>query len=315
MTVKKYYCNICGATKDFTTLWSHHDNNYYVDSKEFTLIECNTCHVATIKNKPTADQLKKYYERNYYAYDTSGSVFFRLKEKWVKWAGNIKSDYLANKLLFSFLYMRPNVSNGKVLDVGCGDGSALLALQWLGFKHLSGSEINPTICKKLRQKGIATYCTPDITTSKLEKQSFDLIRLSHVLEHVYNPRETIAFLREKLVEGGSLVIGVPNFNSLAARTFGRYFCGLQLPTHLYHFNSKNLKQLLNDEGYLVRQVRTTGFSGISYSLITVLKDRGQVKNVPSIISLPLVLIFLPFELILNFFGQGYIINIEAKKAA
>jgi len=310
---KKAYCNICAQNREFIKLFTHHDNTYFVDKKKFTLVKCAACQVATIQNKPNPKQLKKYYERNYYSYDTSASFFFRLKEKWADRANQIKNEALANRLVFGLLFKRATTPNAKVLDIGCGDGSALSMLKRMGYDHLYGSEIDPELCKRVEKKGIKTFCTVDITDAKLKNHFFDLVRMSHVLEHVYNPRETIVFLRDKISPNGSLMIGVPNSGSLAARLFGRYFCGLQLPTHLYQFNKKNIKQLLHDENFELVDLRTTGFSGISYSLLTVLKDKLGIKEIPNTIAMLLVGLFLPLEVLLNAIGQGYILNVRAVK--
>ncbi len=309
----QHQCDICASPQTFEILISHHDNNYFVDKIIYKLIRCTNCSVATISNKPTQQQMGKYYQKNYYSYDTTSSIFFRMKHAWSKFAGNLNNTALANRLLFGGLYILPTRKRAKALDVGCGDGSALQSLGELGYADLTGTEISKDVCKKLEEKGITAYCGSDITTLKLKTNEYDLVRMSHVLEHVYNPRETLHFLRKTIAPGGHLLIGVPNFGSPAAKLFGRYFCALQMPTHLHHFNKKNLKKLLKDEGYVVNRMKTTGFSGVSYSIIVLIKDKWGKQKIPIIVSTLVIIALVPIEIILNLFGKGYIINVHAVK--
>lgn len=311
--IKGKPCNIC-AGREYFPLFSHHDNNYFVDKTRYDLIRCSNCGVVSIRNKPTPRKLKKYYESNYYSYDTASSIFFRMKNRWYGLVAKIGNRTLANRLLFGGLFILPRHSHAKALDLGCGDGTALLFLRELGFKELFGTEINKAVCQKLEAKGVTSFCTDDVTTLKNQRRMYDLIRMSHVLEHLYNPRETLKFLNDAMVPRGDLLIGVPNFNSPAARIFGRYFCGLQLPTHLYHFNKDNLKELLERQGFEVKKIATTGFSGISNSILTLTKDRWGKRKIPGFVTIILILGLVPLEVLLNITGQGYIINIHAVKS-
>lgn len=311
--ILKTLCEVCDKETHFSELFSHYDNTYFLNDEIFRLIRCENCDLVTIENKPSALDSEKYYQSDYYSYDTSSNIFSKLKESLSKLASLIPGTLFAEKVLFNSLYQKVAHPNSYALDLGCGDGSALATLKKLGFIELYGTEIDKEQCARLAQNGITSYCTNNVTTLDLANKKFDLIRISHVLEHLHNPRSTLKFLHGKLKDSGTMMIGVPNFDSIISKIFGRYFCGLQLPTHLYHFNKKNLRELLESEYYKIIKLKTTGFSGISYSLLTILKDKFRIKDVPQIFSIAIILLFLPLEIILTLTGQGYIINLQAEK--
>lgn len=304
-------CVVCGSDV-FRKLFSHFDNAYFVNKKRFKLIECVSCGTATVANKPNHAELKKYYESNYYSYDTSSSLFFKLKGEWIKFWGKLPAK-VSNRFLFMNLYTKVKGKGLKVLDVGCGDGSSLRALKTLGFSKLYGTEIDQKNCDKLNEKGITAYCTNDVTTLKVKDKTFDLIRMSHVLEHVYNPDETLSFLYKKLKLSGEFIMGVPNFHSTCSVLFGRHFCALQLPTHLFHFNKKSVKKILEKNGFKVKKIKTTGYSGFSYSLLNYIKHKTNRKELPFIVSLLFVFPLIPLDLLMNIIGRRYIINVRAVK--
>ena len=303
-------CNFC-KSNIFSEVLEHYDNNCYVDKDMYQLVKCKKCSLVTIENKPEPKALAKYYENNYYSYDTGSSIFFRMKKAWVKRVSKFPNK-IANTLLLGQLYILPKNKEASVLDIGCGDGSALLSLKELGWKDLYGTEIDPEQCKKLEEKNIKTFNLVDILDIKVKAETFDLIRMSHTLEHMYNPNEAMEKSFELLKNGGSLLIAVPNFDSLASRIFGKYFCGLQLPTHLYHFNKKVLIQMVEDKGFVVEKVFTNGYSGFAYSLLTLMKDKYKIK-LNSKLEIILTLAFVPLELVLNFFGVGFILTFKAIK--
>ncbi|ODR99964.1 hypothetical protein AUC68_02325 [Methyloceanibacter methanicus] len=76
------------------------------------------------------------------------------------------------------------------------------------------------------------------------KGSFDVITLSHVLEHVPDPGTTLMQLRELLRGGGHLYIDTPNIDAIGHEVYGRYWQGLDVPRHLSVLSQRALVDLL-----------------------------------------------------------------------
>lgn len=117
--------------------------------------------------------------------------------------------------------LMPSSREARVLDIGCGFGHALMALQKLGFYNVMGVEASPEQAESASAKGFEVHVTSD-TAGFLRDRigSYDVGLLLDVLEHIPVAQQ-IDFLRachDALAPGGRLILTVPNANSpLAAR--------------------------------------------------------------------------------------------------
>lgn len=131
---------------------------------------------------------------------------------------------------------------GKLLDIGCGDGSFLLAARQRGWQ-VQGTEFNP---REARQKGL------DVVTGLDEIPGtavFDCVTLWHSLEHLCDPVTTLKKIRGLLSPTGSLLIAVPDIDGIQARLFGRRWFHLDVPRHLYHYSKRSMQALLQATGF------------------------------------------------------------------
>src|SRR5436305_600698 len=87
--------------------------------------------------------------------------------------------------------------------------------------------------------------------SDLASGSFDVITMWQSLEHVHHPLPVLAEAQRLLVPGGTLVVSVPNIDSLPFRWFGTSWIGLDLPRHLTHFTPPTLRLMLEHAGYRI----------------------------------------------------------------
>ena len=107
-------------------------------------------------------------------------------------------------------------SNSKILDVGCGVGNMLENIYKNDNTHdLYGSDIDP-ICLNITQdriahvKAIKINDVIDLFDKSVLNEKFDIITMSHVLEHVTRPYDTVNGLMDMLNPGGHLILAVPN---------------------------------------------------------------------------------------------------------
>jgi 2-polyprenyl-3-methyl-5-hydroxy-6-metoxy-1,4-benzoquinol methylase len=149
----------------------------------------------------------------------------------------------------------PARSRGRMLDIGCGDGSTLDTLAQLGWQ-VEGVDFDPAAVDGAARRGF------HVQLGTLEAQRypdgvFDAVTACHVLEHV---REPGAFLREchrVLRPGGALVVLTPNARSLGHRQFGRAWRGLEPPRHLQVLTAPALGQLAEQAGFHERRLRSS----------------------------------------------------------
>jgi len=143
---------------------------------------------------------------------------------------------------------------GDLIDVGCGDGRFLLAMQQRGWR-VTGSETDPVAADLARRRTGATILEEPLEAMSLPEASYDLVSLLHVLEHVPDPRATLTICHRLLRPGGALLLDLPNAGSPEASLFGANWYHLDLPRHLWGFTPQSLVRLTEEIGFTVESVR------------------------------------------------------------
>jgi SAM-dependent methyltransferase len=87
---------------------------------------------------------------------------------------------------------------------------------------------------------------------------YDIIILSHVLEHLLEPDKYLRRFQEILNPGGLLVVAVPANDSINAKVFGRYWGWWQVPVHINHFNNRGMVCLAERAGFKVEKLLRHG---------------------------------------------------------
>ncbi len=128
--------------------------------------------------------------------------------------------------------------NGRrLLDVGCGDGTFLLAARRDGW-IVAGTEMNPSIA---RGEGLTVWSE---LAEANEGAPYACITLWHSLEHMRAPRSVLEEAGRMLEPGGTMLIAVPNADGLQASVFGPKWFHLDVPRHLFHFGPHSLAALV-----------------------------------------------------------------------
>lgn len=154
-------------------------------------------------------------------------------------------------------------SGSRVLDVGCGSGEFPAMAAAVGY-DVVGLDVSEPSIRAARQLHPAIDFqvgdASDLATS--EPQSFDVVTLWDVIEHVKRPHEVVAACAALLRSGGMIVLGTPNGDSLYDRTadvsykFARPLGKLMLQQrysewHLQIWTAHTLGRLLRDHGFEV----------------------------------------------------------------
>jgi SAM-dependent methyltransferase len=143
-------------------------------------------------------------------------------------------------------------ATGAVLDVGCGLGLFLRALdpaQWNRY----GVEPMP-----VPHQEAARWLGPDhvfrneLTAAALPAEQIDVVTFWDSLEHLADPRATLTEAFRLLRPRGLVLISLPNFESYQAKHFREDWFALSLPYHLYHYTPATLTRLLETCGFRVR---------------------------------------------------------------
>lgn len=172
-----------------------------------------------------------------------------------------KSNSIADKILGLLAYLHPawkdtqaanifylpNHPHGKLLDVGCGNGTSMQKMKSMGW-NVVGTDFDEKAVVNAKSKGLEVYLG-EIAAQHFPPESFDAIMMNHVIEHVPHPVELLKECRGLLQKGGNLSIITPNAASRGSSYFGRNWRGLETPHHLQVFTVKSLLLLAREAGF------------------------------------------------------------------
>ncbi len=144
----------------------------------------------------------------------------------------------------SFSLVADELHSRRVADLGCNTGY-YLRRSGPGSRGLDVSERNVAACK---EQGLSCDLHDlNRLPLPLPDGAFDVVLLSHVLEHVHAPIRLLMEANRILAPGGQVVIGLPIEDSLYSRLRMNYYGGPE--GHIYSFSRRNLTKLLSIAGF------------------------------------------------------------------
>lgn len=139
--------------------------------------------------------------------------------------------------------------NGKLLEIGSSHGGYLESMKEKGFE-VFGIEMDKNAADYSKEvRGLKNIKHSRLEESSYEEEKFDVIAMSMVLEHLYDPFDKLKNITKWLKPGGEILISIPYFEGIEFNIFKEYSYGLQLPTHITFFNKRIIKQYLEKLGY------------------------------------------------------------------
>jgi SAM-dependent methyltransferase len=147
---------------------------------------------------------------------------------------------------------------GRLLDIGFGNGAFLELAAEIGWSA-EGIDFDPAAVQAARSRGLEVRCA-GVEELAGEPGAYDVITLSHVLEHVYDPPALLRAVYRLLKPGGLFWLETPNLDSLGHARFGRNWRGLEPPRHLTLFCVDSIKLALAQAGFTKPRQRWRGLS-------------------------------------------------------
>ena len=177
-----------------------------------------------------------------------------------------------------------------MLDFGCGDDWYLDTVKRSGVQ-CEGYEFQPDHAMRLQDVlGLPIFSDIDQLIAR-RAGAYQAITLHNVLEHVVDPRTTIATLARLLAPDGLIFVSVPNADSWEARLFARRWHGLDPPRHISFPSPPVMDAVATSAGLRLVSVKKVAFPNTSAaSVVAALTGRY---------SHPLFLLALPLGLLLS----------------
>lgn len=241
-------CNQCGSTAHHAVARGR-DREYFSSEDTYSIVRCDGCGLLFLNPRPVASELSRIYPDSYHSYiideekASRGSFITRMRQK-----------AAARRFLPTYRKVAglPHID---VLDVGCGNGWMLTLFKGFAPEKIGtfGVEINQAVCDIARKAGHKVYAGrfEDVAT----QEQYDVVNLTHVIEHVSDPRAVVKKAYSALKPGGFLVLETPNadtveWNWFKSGAWGAY----HIPRHWYFYTPKSIRLLCESEGFAMTDI-------------------------------------------------------------
>jgi SAM-dependent methyltransferase len=272
-------CPLCSG--EASLLYSDcFDFEYFVESSA-QFYRCTDCGFVLMDPLPTRTELSELYPADYHNFDPPSNGISRL----------LLDRYYEHQ---SALCRRRMPEGGSFLEIGCAAGDILERMQRSGHHDVRGIEISREACEQAWKRGLNVFHG---TLDEFETDDkFDLVFMSHVIEHVLDPVATVAKIRTLLKPGGVLYLETPNVRALDSRLWRGRWGLIHYPRHLYLFDRSTVRRLLESAGLVdVRVASELNSCGWALSVQSELRRLGldRSRRPRSFYYSFLLLLFLP----------------------
>jgi 2-polyprenyl-3-methyl-5-hydroxy-6-metoxy-1,4-benzoquinol methylase len=221
-------CPLCGG--------SQREPAYHFDP--FAVVLCKECGVHYLSPRLTEVAMQEHYAQDSY---------FEQGDTGYTSTGYSEQEPTLRLTFRRFLrnLQRASLTGGDLLEIGCGYGYLLDEARPF-FKKRVGTDFSAGAVEKAQLVADAVY--QGGLDAIPEGSQFDCVVATNVLEHTYQPVKFLAALARLLRPGGSLVIAVPNMDSILRPLMGHRWPSFKVPEHTLYFNQKTLSRAMTDAG-------------------------------------------------------------------
>ena len=141
-----------------------------------------------------------------------------------------------------------------IYEVGCGAGGALDVFKRAGFQ-VAGCDYSAELIAAGKERGVSNIYHGSLNDIPAELPEADLIYLNHVFEHMNDPLAFLQDCRNRLADGGRIVIVVPDVSRIDSFTVpaGDLIQFLHI-AHKYNFSFEGVRKLCAQGGFHVQRM-------------------------------------------------------------
>jgi len=239
LSEKTLFYNVVTQSKKTKRRTSTKKMSLYLKTKDYSVTqECFELHLDSkyelLKTIPIPYDLEKYYQSEDYIShtDTKRSLFEKMYHLVKQY-----TLYRKEKLILSYTKKK-----GNLLDIGAGTGDFLNYANKKKW-NITGVEPSKKAKKLALQKGIFLV----ENTTELTENSFDVITLWHVLEHIPDLEKQLSELKRLCKPNGHIIVALPNYKSYDAKYYKGFWAGFDVPRHLWHFSKTAIEKLFSEK--------------------------------------------------------------------
>jgi 2-polyprenyl-3-methyl-5-hydroxy-6-metoxy-1,4-benzoquinol methylase len=249
------HCPVCGSNMRTRLYHNLTDRSERVAPGKWTMYQCAGCGSAYLDPRPDLASVGRAYRTYHTHVDLLNGYLNR------RFGYELRPAARVGRLLVAVFPGAAGVAwrdvrclprplpSGRLLDIGCGNGSFLLRMREAGWE-VEGIDPDPISVGLARNAGL------DVTEGILSEETaasgrYDAVTLSHVIEHVHDPKGVLSECLRVLRPGGTLWIATPNIEASGRRRFGSNWFPLDPPRHLVLFSRSALEHALREVGFIV----------------------------------------------------------------
>lgn len=250
------HCPVCSSS-DIHRYAQVKDHS--VSGEIFAVWECRDCSFRFTQQPPDADSIGPYYASDAYVSHTETKAGLVNKLYHI-----VRNFTLKSKR--SLILKAAGKKSGTLLDIGAGTGAFAGVMQAAGWQ-VTALEPDATARENaLKLHGVRLQPTDQLFA--LPAQSFDVITLWHVLEHVHVLHDYVDRFAVLLKPGGTLIIAVPNYTAYDAQAYGADWAAYDVPRHLWHFSPASMQHLAGMHGFSITNMLPMWFDSFYVSMLS-----------------------------------------------
>jgi 2-polyprenyl-3-methyl-5-hydroxy-6-metoxy-1,4-benzoquinol methylase len=251
------HCPVCqsNSSEPYSTCIDH-----TVSQQSFLIVKCTNCGFLFTNPRPSEANIGQYYQSDdYISHSNTSKGLINTLYQWVRnYTIKRKCQYIAQISGLS--------QAGRLLDIGCGTGEFLHGMQQQGWQ-VEGLEPSPS-ARALATSQYQLSVSPSETLYQLPRQSYDVITLWHVLEHVHDLSRYLDQIRLLLKPSGKLIIAVPNAEAHEIQHYRQLWAAYDVPRHLYHFTMVTMDKLMNLHHFQRHSAKNMPFDSFYVALLS-----------------------------------------------
>lgn len=258
------FCPVCESQEQELFMNSM---DYSVSKEKFSIARCKSCGFHFTNPIPDEVSIGSYYKsESYVSHSSSKKGLINRIYHWVRWYSLKKKVKLINRLS----------KEKNILDIGAGTGHFLNEAKKSGW-NVTGLEPDAD-ARDLAKAVNHVELLEQESLYTLANESFDVITMWHVLEHVYHLRKDSKRITELLKPNGTLIVAVPNMNSFDAKYYKEYWAAYDLPIHLYHFKQADIINLFKRYDFELVETLPMIFDAFYVSMLSEKYKNGNIMN-------------------------------------
>jgi SAM-dependent methyltransferase len=309
-------CDLCGGrTFRLRKTWK---DLLLFGPETWHLVECAGCSLHFITPRPSREEIGGFYPDCYPAHHaraTPPKAWHRkVSSRDEEHRGLVSRMWLQIRQDLSWYRFPKWRGEGRVLDIGCGSGGRYLdVLKGLGWSTHGVEPSEQAVASAVTKGHRAVVGCAE--KQHFDDESMDVVTMWHVLEHTHSPAEALDACYRTLAPGGQLSLCVPNWGSMQAALFRRFWWSCDAPRHLFQFTKRTLPRYLERAGF--RDVRITTRTGatswqraVRHMLNAALHTKwSRDSEIAITLSDPLVAMLS----MVRFFGVGAELRVTAER--